>query len=411
MAIITNPSNLNRNTEVTIDTSTMLITLNVAGNMTSNGVTMQALYSFFYNVWKSDSDLIEYPFPIVAITSEQYEIRGGWTFYSDASRKLIRDAGWSEIYPNGDTCCEYMGLASLGNIISNAQPYYQQVVGGEAIDFTYQGKINEDVKITGDATHGDFDYSDYIRIFVREYGYKFDDTTNIENEISQLDYKKISLPLSMEVDLKIENDDTTVSTTSPYTGINITYYDTPVQRSIGGVDYDFDIIIEGNGGSLQQIYEKHNYLMRQNVDINEGTGTVIGKTADLLLEFIGDSLHTSTGVYIDNYPVAESTNLYVYDSTGTHRPFPIVSVLTLSGLKEGSFVGIYDNEIEDLGNNNTLLDYTNSSTTSFAYTHDGSTNDIVIIIIKEGYIEQRLEFTLSSSNQGINIVQEIDNND
>ena len=72
MALITDPSDLS-STEVTITTGTRLITLNEAGNLSSDGVDMQALYSYLKEQWKSDAALIPHPFPMVAIDADAAE--------------------------------------------------------------------------------------------------------------------------------------------------------------------------------------------------------------------------------------------------------------------------------------------------------------------------------------------------
>ena len=46
MALITDPDNLNQGTEITLSTSGKTIALAVAGNLSNDGVTGQALYSF-----------------------------------------------------------------------------------------------------------------------------------------------------------------------------------------------------------------------------------------------------------------------------------------------------------------------------------------------------------------------------
>lgn len=43
-----------------------------------SGITGQALYSFFKDVWKEDSNLPQYPFPMLSITNEQFEFQNGW---------------------------------------------------------------------------------------------------------------------------------------------------------------------------------------------------------------------------------------------------------------------------------------------------------------------------------------------
>src|SRR5574343_322678 len=137
-------------------------------------------------------------------------------------------------------------------------------------------------------------------------------------------------PLANSDDLKITHNDTTISTTTPYTNIDITYYAVNQQRTIGGVAYDFNVIIDGNNATAEQIYEKIQYQLRSSLDIDEGTGTVTGKTANDLLTFIGDTLSTSTGVYIDNFATNDTNRLQFHDVTGTLRTYPYVATITLN---------------------------------------------------------------------------------
>ena len=46
MALIFDPDDLNQGTEVTFNTGAKTIALNLAGNLSTDGVTMKALYSF-----------------------------------------------------------------------------------------------------------------------------------------------------------------------------------------------------------------------------------------------------------------------------------------------------------------------------------------------------------------------------
>ena len=92
-------------------------------------------------------------------------------------------------------------------------------------------------------------------------------------------------------------------------------------RTIAGVARNFKIIIEGNGGTQEQIYAKVQYLLRQNSDINTGgtAGTKTGKIQDELLRFVGDTLVTSQSVYIDDVLSADSNRVQFYDDTNTLR--------------------------------------------------------------------------------------------
>lgn len=90
------------------------------------------------------------------------------------------------------------------------------------------------------------------------------------------------------------------------------------------------------GASLAQIYTKVQYLLRQNSDIDSTAGTVTGKTADLLLNFVGDSLkcgyYTPTnpngggsGVIVEGIADADLNSIVFYDNTSTSREYPYAS--------------------------------------------------------------------------------------
>ena len=60
--------------------------------------------------------LIEYPFPLVAITPEQFEFQFDWTMTDETAKKLLRDAGWQELATGAVDGKKYTGIISLGTI-------------------------------------------------------------------------------------------------------------------------------------------------------------------------------------------------------------------------------------------------------------------------------------------------------
>jgi hypothetical protein len=108
MTLITDPDKLNQTTEIVIDTTTLTIRLVVAGNLSNDGVTGQALYSFLKEEWRTDNTLIPFDFPMVGITPEQFEFVEGWEPFDDTSRNLIRSSGWREIDNTKTVTREYM---------------------------------------------------------------------------------------------------------------------------------------------------------------------------------------------------------------------------------------------------------------------------------------------------------------
>ena len=109
-----------------------------------------------------------------------------------------------------------------------------------------------------------------------------------------------------------------------YNGITVSYYTANQTRNIGGTPYNFKIIVDGNNATLEQIYTKIQYLLRQATDINtSGTaGVKTGKIQSALLNFVGDTLVTSQSVYIDNIQNADSNRIEFYDDSNTKRTNP-----------------------------------------------------------------------------------------
>ena len=121
-------------------------------------------------------------------------------------------------------------------------------------------------------------------------------------------------PLATSGDLKITLGDATVSTDAAYTGITVTYSGTPFARTIGGVSYNFDVEIDGNGQSIAGIYETIQYRLRQSADIDDGVGTVTGNVTDDLAFFVGDTIKLREGVFLTNFAASDTNDIYTTPS-------------------------------------------------------------------------------------------------
>jgi hypothetical protein len=341
MAKITSKALLAVGTEVTIDEPGRIITLNVAGDLIAkDGVTWQALYSFFVDLWAT-ATYQDSPFPFYAIDalSGQFQVGtdgatfSGWKFSdtdSNATRNMLRDGGWSEWSAAGVKLQEFSGFVGLGSITpeTTVQPYYHLASTDAPTNFPFTDQFNVGVKVYGDATHGSFDKRTYAKCFVREYGKKFKSSILADTGASATGANKQNFLVSNEDDLKITgllgSDQAAADTAmsgAPYSGITVAYNTVAVTRTIASVSRDFKIIIEGNGGTLEQIYAKIQYLLRQDTDINTGgtAGTKTGKIQDELLRFVGDTLVTSQSVYIDDVLPADSNRVQFYDDSNTLR--------------------------------------------------------------------------------------------
>ena len=339
MAKITSKSQINVGTELTIDEPARTFTLNVAGNLVAkDGVTLQALYSKFVDLWAT-ATYQDSPFPMYAIDalSGQFQFGtdgatySGWAPANDATRQMLRDGGWSEYSAAGALQRQYVGIVGLGSVSSGAQLYYQRASTDAPSNFTFTDQCNEGIQVFGDATSGNFDKRTFFKGFVREYAKKYRDSVLADTGKSATGAYTVNLLLSNEDDLKIQAADGAMSG-APYNAITISYYSADQNRNIGGSNYPFRVIIDGNNTTLEQVYTKVQYLLRQNSDINTaGTaGTVTGKTAAALLAFVGDTLETTTGVFIDNIQSADSNRIVFKDQNGVNRTNPYTAAGTIT---------------------------------------------------------------------------------
>ncbi len=75
------------------------------GGTVTDGATLQAVYSFLKEEWKTAGsgfvDLIQFIFPLESITREQFEIggatHGDFDWRDNSTRELIRTGGWAKL--------------------------------------------------------------------------------------------------------------------------------------------------------------------------------------------------------------------------------------------------------------------------------------------------------------------------
>jgi hypothetical protein len=361
MALITDPDQLadsaanDGSEEVYINTTTKKVKLVVVGNLSTDGVTEKALYSFLKEEWKNDpntKNLAAFPFPMVPITDEAFEWVDGWDLENDTARNLIRTGGWTVRNTSGNVTQQWAGIVGLGSIESNDQLYYFQGTGSP-VNFQLTGQVNQAVQIlsdpNGDGSYADgFDRRTSFTLYGREQAQVFGKSTLSDIGVTAMAAQVYRFPISTAADLKVLTADTGIKASgtgypadvAPYSGMTITYHSTPQSRSglVGGA-YNFGITIDANGQTLQKAYEFVQYALRQNADIAAGAASVTGKTADPLLHYVGDTLYTDaatnpegggTGVFITNFATSDRNSVIFTDNTGSQRQYPYEANLTLS---------------------------------------------------------------------------------
>lgn len=357
MALITDPDNLNdqatdtSTSEVFINTSTLRIDLRVYGNLSTDGATEKAVYSFLKEEWKNDphsKNLAAFPFPMVPITDEFYELVDGWDWEDSAAYYLIRQGGWTVRNTAGNVTAIFANINTGTGAEANDQLYFNQVddvTTDGSTNFQKTGPIDQAIQVlddpNGDGSYVDgFDYRTFVEVYLREQGQLYDKATLGDLPDTTLaNPKAYGLQVATGTDPKIDATDNDIDTTSPYTGMSMTSYAVAQSKNISGNNYDFGVVIEANGGTLQEVYEWFQRQLRKSTDIDaDATGTMIGKLTDGALYFVGDTLYTSainnpqaggTGVYINNFDSTGINDIYMTDNTGTLRNYDYTAVLTL----------------------------------------------------------------------------------
>ena len=307
------------------------------GLIAKDGVDTNALWSKFIDLWATPT-YKPYPYPMNKVDnrSGQYAFGrdpggnfNGWKPGSDATRQMLRNGGWSEYSGAGVLNRVYFGAVLQGGVSGGAQMYYQKSSGGAATNYTFTDLPNEAIQVFGDATNGNFDNRAFFKSFAREYGYTYDDVSLTDISETATGAYKLPFGINTSADLDIKANDAAVIAGLPYTGITIAYDTAVTNKTIGAGSYPFKKHITHANASIQEIYTKMQYLLRQGTDINTGGtgGTVTGKTADLVCWFVGPTMY-SRAFFTPN--AADLNNVVFIDDNGTERIFPYASAGTLN---------------------------------------------------------------------------------
>lgn len=441
MALINDPDSVTLGQEVIVDTTTLKIGLQdfydlggvaTATNLNDDGITGQALYSFLKEAWKDEPSLIPYPFPMISITPEQFEFVSGWEPANDKTREFLRFAGWRELDSDGNTKRDYMNVISLGDIDSSSTAYYKFQYSMSASYFDFTGPVNQGIKVYG-ADSGDDYTNDILTLYLRTSGNTYDSATSTSIGLNSLNYIANRFPLSEDLDTNIFTSATDF-TQAPYDNMTVRY--TPVTRSFDGGTTNklFDIVIDGNNGTSEEIYNYIQSLLNTDGMI-DFFDTQNGLLADEMLTFVGDNLLTSAGVYIDNFAQTERNRITFTDKTGAENRFPFVSVINLNfnqNLVADGDAKYFVFFADTFGTDNALLvrdndnaditgDVANSQTIQFTYDYDNSSyggatpaSDVAIKVVAIGLNNAQhiiADHTIiQSSNQSVSLVAPLERN-
>jgi len=135
------------------------------------GVTGQDVFSLIMEAFKSQTALRN--------TAFNLQMDGAGSLYlvddaegaSDASIENLIECGVAYLDTSGTTTASWTGVKSVGTA-TGFTGEYQQVDGSGTTDARTAGIFNELVKTYGDASHGNFDYTDHLVLKYQPNGYR-----------------------------------------------------------------------------------------------------------------------------------------------------------------------------------------------------------------------------------------------
>jgi hypothetical protein len=258
LVVASSAGNLGVDGNIWLDTSAKTLALAAYGVLVAkDGVTGNALWAKLVDLWAGGATYQPFPFPmnVFDARSGQYVFGqdpggayNGWKPASDATRQMIRDAGWSEYSGAGVLNRQYVGMVALASgFPSGAQFYYQRVSGGTKANFTFTDAPNEAIQVYGDAGNGAFDERAYFKLFCREYNYQYDDAVLGDVGESGTGAYKVALPIAINADLDITANDAAMTGT-PYDKVFVNYFTGAFTRDIDTTTgRDFGIVIDVGG--------------------------------------------------------------------------------------------------------------------------------------------------------------------
>lgn len=331
------------------DTTNKTIQLVAGGSLVAkDGVTGQCLFSKIKECIKADPTLIKYALPVrEMIHDESMELINGWTFLDTATLKMVRDCGVAYVNAAGNFTAMFACIVTLGSVATGA-PYFTQsnAPNASAGAFTHINigttfGVNELVQIYSDpngdgSTVDGYDNRSYIKVFLREYGYTYDESSNADIGYSTLTYKKYNFPITHTVDAGVTKNDATVDA---YTGMSIQWYAAAQSASLGANGpYNFHVLINANGRTYDEVYSWVQRQLRKSTDIDaDGTNVKTGQVTPSLVFMDGTTLKTklqpSGGIHISNLSAASYNNVAeaADDFTGAnYKTYPYTAAITFN---------------------------------------------------------------------------------
>lgn len=131
--------------------------------------TGQNAASALVEFWRAETALRNVQFPIADNGPDSFTLEEGWE-WTPSSLPYLREDGWRYRDSDLNVTAVYANVSTNG-VPAGVECEYQQVLGGTPSKAANTGDMDQLVQVFGDATHGDFDYRDYLVVKAQPNGY------------------------------------------------------------------------------------------------------------------------------------------------------------------------------------------------------------------------------------------------
>jgi hypothetical protein len=394
--------------------STATVTVGTKEVEVSAATTVQNWYSFMIESWIAESALYNVAFPFSTNGPNSFTLSDGWEWGDGATSIAYLSRDGMRYTDGGVITASWAAFLTVG-VPSGETLRYQQSDGGTTVSAAATGELDQLIQIYGDATHGNFDDTNYLVMKVQAEGYD-EAVVNVVGLYGTLEdqfYVVGIAPTPNGVatgDPGISGVTITDHGASPVTW-NGKNFSITITDSAGGnsgtnimrwLRYNFE-----QGGSFQgtDAFNWHDLVQVNGSFFKTIRGTIYGD--------VGASLKGVRVVKNDGTTPHASFNLFTADDGTTYAP-PVTISIVHPGLIDGTRCQLYnvtqDNELD-----NSLV----SGGGGYSYSdvigsgeaiEDGDTIRLRTVYVNGATAKSNREFTASASASGITFVgNQVDN--
>ncbi len=302
------------------------------------GVTGQEVFSLMLESFRTETSLYNTDFNIQMDGAGSLYLVDGAEGATDASIENLTECGCAYLNSSGVTTASWVGVKSVGDA-TGFTGEYQQVDGSGTTDARATGVFNELIKVFGDATHGNFDFTGHLVL-------KYQPNTYRESRSDVLaDFDIGSLSPTLYI-VALEPVSINITTGDP--AISITIVDhTGAPLVVGGKSFDFEIQ-DNDANDGEAMLREVNYNLSQDA-VYQGRDPFnwpemllqSGSTYETIYGIV-EGLSGLHGIYVSRSAADHPDFTRHQSNDGTYYVKPITANASISNIVAGSRLRIYN---------------------------------------------------------------------